>query len=154
MAPLDLLENQKTPFRKDQDLTPRWVLIDAENQILGRVASRIAFRLRGKHRVDFAPHQAVGDHVVVVNAGKVRVTGQKLDDKRYYRPSGRPGGMKVFTLGGKLATDPTWPLKMAVKRMLPKGGLGRKLLRNVRFYADEKNDQHAQKPQALELRFK
>lgn len=148
------LESQKTKYTRNEDAKKDWILVDAQDQILGRLAGRIAHRLRGKHRPDYAPHQDLGDFVVVVNAGKVRATGKKLDQKVYYEHSLYPGGMKTSTLRQKLERDPVYALRVAVKRMLPKGPLGRKLLRNLKVFADEKHNHQAQQPKRWEPTWK
>lgn len=148
------MPSQKTPFTKNEEIKSEWLLIDAEGQTLGRVASQIAHILRGKHRPDFAPHQLIGDQVIVINAGKITVTGNKLDQKVYYAHSLYPGGLKTATLRQKLEKDPGFALKVAVKRMLPKGPLGRKMLTRLRVYGGDKHDHTAQKPRPIEVTYK
>lgn len=144
------LKSQRTQYTRNEDLKKDWILIDAEEQTLGRLAARIAHRLRGKHRPDYAPHQDNGDNVVVINAGKVKVSGRKLDQKIYYEHSGYTGGMKTATLRRKLNEDPTYALKTAVKRMLPPGPLGRRLLGNLRVFSGEEHGHAAQKPTRID----
>ncbi len=134
-----------------KETKPRWVLIDAEGKTLGRLASRIATLLRGKHRPDWAPHMALGDFVVVVNADKIRLTGKKLRDKVYTRYSGYPGGLRRISAGEMLATHPERVLEHAVKGMLPKGPLGRKLFRRLKVYAGPTHPHQAQRPEKLEV---
>lgn len=125
--------------------------MDAEGQTLGRLASRIVLVLRGKNKAAFVPHQEVGDWVIVVNADKVRVTGKKLTDKIYYRFTGYPGGVRQEPMGRRMARKPTFPMEKAIKGMLPKGPLGRKLFKNVKVYAGSSHPHAAQKPQKIEL---
>ncbi|MGQ9511373.1 MAG: 50S ribosomal protein L13 [Thermaceae bacterium] len=142
----------KTYFPKPEEIgEPRWVLIDAEGQTLGRLASRIATLLRGKHRPDWTPNVAMGDFVVVVNADKVRLTGNKPQDKIYTRYSGYPGGLKRIPAGEMLKTHPERVLEHAVKGMLPKGPLGRKLFKRLKVYAGPTHPHQAQKPVKLEV---
>ena len=132
----------------------QWILVDAEGLTLGRLASQIAFRLRGKHRPDFASHQDIGDYIIVINAGKIKVSGKKLDQKKYYEHSLYPGGLKTYTLREKLKNDPIYAIKKAVKRMLPAGPLGRKQLGHLKVYADDKHEHGAQKPTVWEPTYK
>ncbi len=125
--------------------------MDAEGQTLGRLASRIVLVLRGKNKAAFVPHQEVGDWVIVVNADKVRITGKKLTDKIYYRFTGYPGGVRQEPMGRRMARKPTFPMEKAIKGMLPKGPLGRKLFKNVKVYAGSSHPHAAQKPQKIEL---
>ena len=141
----------KTIFVNPKEVERKWWLVDAEGQTLGRLASRIVLVLRGKNKPAFVPHQEVGDWVVVVNAEKVRVTGKKLTDKIYYRFTGYPGGVRQEPLGRRMARRPTYPLEQAIKGMLPKGPLGRKLFKNVKVYAGAGHPHAAQKPQKIEL---
>jgi large subunit ribosomal protein L13 len=141
----------KTIFVNPKEVDRKWWLVDAEGQTLGRLASRIALVLRGKNKPAFTPHQEVGDWVVVVNAEKVRVTGKKLTDKIYYRFTGWPGGVRQEPMGRRLARRPTFPMEQAIKGMLPKGPLGRKLFKNVKVYAGPSHPHAAQKPQKIEL---
>ena len=150
----NLLNSQKTTFVPNEKLKKEWVLVDAKDQILGRVASRIAYRVMGKHRIDFTNHQDNGDYVVVINAKHIRVTGKKLEDKEYKEHSQYPGGLSITSLKEKLERSPTYALRKAVQRMLPKGPLGRKLMTHVRFYEDEKHDQHSQKPKPIEVAYR
>ena len=129
----------------------QWVLIDAKDQVLGRLASRIALVLRGKHKVTFTPFLDTGDFVVVINAEKVAVTGQKLTQKLYQRYSGYPGGRRTQTLGDVLERHPDRVLRQAVKGMMPDGPLGRRLLGKLKVYAGPEHPHRAQQPQPLEL---
>jgi large subunit ribosomal protein L13 len=141
----------KTIFVNPTEVDRKWWLVDAEGQTLGRLASRIVLLLRGKNKAAYSPHFEMGDWVVVVNADKVRVTGKKLTDKIYYRFTGYPGGIRSETLGKRMARKPTFPLEHAIKGMLPKGPLGRKLFKNVKVYAGPGHPHAAQKPQKIEL---
>jgi large subunit ribosomal protein L13 len=129
----------------------RWYVIDAEGKPLGRAATRIAMVLRGKHKPTFTPHCDMGDFVIVVNAEKVGLTGRKLDQKMYYRHSQWPGGLKVRTARQMLDEKPEQVMWQAVKGMLPKGPLGRKLLHKLKVYAGPEHPHQAQQPQALPL---
>ncbi len=143
-----------TPYTTNENIQKQWLLLDAKGHNLGRLASRIAFRLRGKHRVDFSPHQDIGDNIVVVNAKSVVVSGNKAKNKIYYKHSGYVGNMKMLRFDEMMAKKPTEALKLAVKRMLPHGPLGRKILGNLRVYADDVHPHHAQKLQVWEPNFK
>jgi large subunit ribosomal protein L13 len=141
----------KTVFVKPADVERKWFVIDAEGKPLGRVAARAASIIRGKEKAIFAPHQEVGDYVVVVNADKVAVTGNKARQKLYYHHTGYPGGLKTQTFEKLLEKHPTSPLELAIKGMLPKGPLGRKLLKNAKLYAGTEHHHQAQNPQVIEL---
>ena len=134
----------KTYTLKKADLAPQWQLIDAEGQILGRLASRIAAILRGKNKPTFSPYLPMGDYVVVVNARKIAVTGRKLADKRYFRYSGYPGGLRVTSLEKLLQDHPERALEHAVWGMLPKNRLGKQLLRRLRIFPDATHPHQAQ----------
>jgi len=127
------------------------LIIDAEGQTLGRMATAIASRLRGKHKAEFTPHVDTGDYVVVVNAEKVRVTGNKAKDKTYYSHSGYPGGLKSIPFEKLIAKSPEKVIKLAVKGMLPKTPLGRSMFKKLKVYAGTKHPHEAQQPQALQL---
>ena len=142
----------KTEFVKPQDVERKWFLIDAEGKVLGRLAARIASILRGKEKAIFAPHQEVGDYVVVVNADKITVTGRKTVQKLYRRHTGYPGGLKTVNFEKLAEKHPTSPLELAVKGMLPKGPLGRKLLKNVKIYTGANHPHSAQNLQKIELK--
>ena len=134
-----------------KQVEPRWVLIDAEGKTLGRLATKIATLLRGKHRPDWTPNVAMGDFVVVVNADKIRVTGKKLEQKIRTRDTGYPGGLKKIPLEKMLATHPERVLEHAVKGMLPKGPLGRRLFKRLKVYAGPDHPHQAQRPEKLEV---
>ena len=128
-----------------------WVIIDAEGAILGRLASKAAFLLRGKHKVDFTPHVDCGDNVIIINAEKIVLTGKKMTDKQYVRHTGYPGGQRFATPIEVLAKKPTAVVEKAIKGMLPKNKLGSQLFRNVYIYAGTEHKHEAQKPQLLNL---
>ncbi len=141
----------KTVFVKPADAERKWFVIDAQDQILGRVAAKVASIVRGKEKAIFAPHHELGDYVVVINADKIAVTGRKRQYKMYYSYSGYVGGLKANSFEELAARHPTEPLELAIKGMLPKGPLGRKLLKNVKIYAGTAHPHTAQNPQAVEL---
>lgn len=149
----NLLPVQRTYFEKNENIKKEWILIDAKDEVLGRLASRIAFMLRGKHKPTHAPHQDGGDFIVVINAGEVKVTGKKMDQKVYYRHSNYPGGLKRATLAEKMEKDPAFALTKAVKNMLPKGPLGRKMLTNLKVFAGPEHNHAAQKPVPYEVKY-
>ncbi len=142
----------KTYSAKPGDIERKWFVIDAEGVVLGRLASIIAMRLRGKHKPMFTPHMDCGDHIVVINAEKVHLTGNKLADKTYYRHTGYPGGIKSTTagkvLGGK---HPERVVEKAVQRMIPKGPLGRQVLTKLKVYAGAEHPHEAQQPEVLDV---
>lgn len=142
----------KTFSPKPEDINHKWFVVNAEDQILGRLATQIAHRLRGKHKVEFAPHMDNGDIIVVVNCEKIRVTGTKLTEKKYYRHSGYVGGLHETTLGKLMAEKPTEALTIAVRGMLPKNRLGRAMLKKLKVYAGPQHPHAAQTP--TELTFK
>lgn len=129
----------KTPIPKKTEIKRDFYLIDVKNKILGRVATKIASILRGKHKSYYSPHIDTGDYVVVVNASKIKVTGKKLKNKFYLRYSGYPGGLKSIPLEKMLQQKPTEIIRLAVKRMLPKNPLGRKMLKKLKVYKDEEH---------------
>jgi large subunit ribosomal protein L13 len=133
------------------DIQREWWVVDAQGRNLGRLASRIASILRGKHKPVYSPHLDVGDFVIVTNAEQVEVTGRKSDQKVYYRYSGYPGGLSAVTLGEQLERHPTRVLRAAVRGMLPKNRLGRKMLRKLKIYAGPEHPHQAQQPKPLEL---
>jgi len=141
----------KTYVATPQDRERAWLVVDAEGQTLGRLATRIADALRGKRKPTYTPHVDVGDFVVVVNAEKVAVTGSKRSEKRYYRHSGYPGGLKSRTLSEMLERRPEEVLRHAVKGMVPRTRLGRKQLTKLKVYAGPEHPHAAQKPQPLEI---
>ena len=139
----------KTIIPKMTDVDRKWYVIDAEGQVLGRVAARVASVLRGKHKPEYTPHMEIGDYVVVINAAKVDVTGRKRSDKMYYRHTGYPGGLRAENFETRLRRKPEFPIEQAVRGMLPKNRLGRKLFNNLKVYAGEAHPHEAQKPQPL-----
>lgn len=141
----------KTYSVKADEIKREWYLINAEGKTLGRLASEIAKILKGKHKPIYSPHLDCGDYVIVINAEKIRVTGRKLDQKIYYRHSGYPGGLKSITLREQFAKHPERVIKAAVKGMLPKNRLGRKMLKKLKVYAGASHPHQAQKPKVLEL---
>ena len=134
-----------------KEIERKWFVVDAEDKVLGRLASEIAMRLRGKHKPNFSPHMDVGDFIIVVNAEKVKLTGNKLDDKIYYRHSGYMGGLKERTAKEMLEKKPTELLKSAVKGMLTKNSLGRRQLKKLKIYTGNEHPHAAQQPEALEI---
>lgn len=141
----------KTIFVKEQEAVRNWYVIDAADKPLGRVAVKAASVLRGKNKPSFAPNQEMGDFVVIINADKVAVTGNKALDKMYHHHTGYVGGLKSANFTQTIERHPEDPLKLAIKGMLPKGPLGRKLLENVKIYAGENHPHAAQNPKALEV---
>ncbi|HSF79705.1 MAG TPA: 50S ribosomal protein L13 [Anaerolineales bacterium] len=141
---------EKTYVPKSGDLSQDWLLVDANDQNLGRLATRIASLLLGKHKPSFTPGVEVGDFVVVVNAERVRVTGNKLDEKIYYRHSNYPGGLKEISLRQQLAKHPDRVLRSAVWGMLPHNKLGRKLIKNLKIYAGPDHPHAAQQPKIVD----
>ena len=141
----------KTYSAKPADIEKKWVLIDAEDQPLGRLSTVVASILRGKTKPTFTPHMDTGDNVIVINAEKVKLTGKKMTDKMYFRHTFYPGGERFTSAEDMLAKDPTSLVTKAVKGMLPKNRLGRKLLTNLRVYAGPVHNQTAQNPEIIEL---
>ena len=141
----------RTYTAKPGEVERRWYVVDADGQTLGRLATRIADTLRGKGKAQYTPHVDTGDFVVVVNAEKVLVTGNKLDQKRYYRHSGYPGGLRSRTLREQLARRPTEVIRKAVKGMLPKNRLARRQITKLKVYAGPDHPHEAQAPQPLEV---
>ena len=137
--------------QKPHEVERKWYLVDATDKTVGRLSSKIASMLRGKHKPIFTPHVDCGDYVVVINAEKVKVTGKKLEDKEYKRHSGYPGGLKTVTLEKMLEDKPEDVMIHAVKGMLPKGKLGRQMLKKLRVYKGAEHDHSAQKPEKLEI---
>ena len=142
---------EKTFTPKPQDITRNWWIVDAEGQTLGRLASKIAWILRGKHKPIYAPNLDTGDFVVVINAEKIRVTGNKLDQKEYNRHSLYPGGLTTITLRDQLKQHPDRVIEAAVRGMLPKNTLGRAMFKKLKIYAGPAHPHEAQQPQPLEL---
>ena len=142
----------KTYSAKPADIEKKWVLVDAEGLVLGRVAAIIAARLRGKHKPIYTPHMDCGDHVIVINADKIKLTGKKLQDKIYYRHTGYPGGIKSQTAGEILEGQfPERVVVKAVERMIPRGSLGRAQMKNLRVYAGSDHPHEAQQPEVLDV---
>lgn len=141
----------KTISVREQDVQRDWYVIDAQGQTLGRLATRTAMILRGKHKPSFTPHVDCGDYVIIVNADKVHVTGQKMTQKRYYRHSGYLGGLKEISLRDQLQTFPNRVLEAAVRGMLPKNRLGRRLFKKLKVYAGPDHPHQAQQPKSLDL---
>lgn len=141
----------KTYVTKPGSVKREWHVVDAEGQTLGRLASQIAAVLRGKHKPEFSPAVDVGDFVVVVNAEKIVVTGRKAQQKKYYRHSGYPGGLSEISLADQLERYPTRVLKSAVRGMLPRNRLGRKMFKKLKVYAGPDHPHEAQQPEKLEF---
>jgi large subunit ribosomal protein L13 len=141
----------KTYTPRAAEIQREWFVIDAKDQTLGRLATQIAVLLRGKHKPMFSPHMDVGDYVIVLNCDKIRVTGRKLDQKFYYRHSGYPGGLKSVSLREMLHRRPERVIQSAVRGMLPKNRLGRKMIKKLKIYAGDTHPHQAQKPKVFEL---
>ena len=136
---------------KQSDIKESWILVDAEDKTLGRLASSLASRLRGKHRPEFTPNADLGDYIVVVNAGKISVTGDKLNQKKYYKHSGYPSGIKSKSLDEVLKNSAEDAIRMAVKGMLPKNKLGKKMLTKLKIYKDAEHPHQAQNPSIVDI---
>lgn len=141
----------KTFSAKPESVKRDWFVIDAEGLVLGRLATEIARRLRGKHKPEYTPHVDTGDYIVVVNAEKIRVTGRKMQDKIYYHHTGYPGGMKSISLEKMLGKAPERAIEIAVKGMLPKGPLGRAMFRKLKVYSGSEHNHSAQQPTPLSI---
>ena len=142
----------KTFSLRKEDVNKEWFVVDAQDVVLGRLAAIITTRIRGKHKPTYTPHIDCGDHIIVINADKVRMTGKKTADKVYYRHTGYPGGIKSATAGEVLSGKfPERVLKKAVERMLPKGPLGRQVFTNLRVYTGSEHPHAAQNPQVLDV---
>lgn len=141
----------KTYVTKPDDVERNWYVVDAEDETLGRLASRIATILRGKHKPVYSPSVDCGDYVIVVNAEKIAVTGRRMEQKMYYRHSGYPGGLKSLTLRQQLEQHPERVIELAVRGMLPKNKLGRKMFKKLKVYAGPEHPHQAQQPEVLEL---
>lgn len=141
----------KTISANKETVTSEWVLVDAENEILGRLASKVAKMLRGKNKPNFTPHVACGDHVVVINAEKVKLSGAKMDQKEYVRHTGYPGGQRFTTVREMLAKKPEFVVENAIRGMLPKNKLGSALFRNLYVYAGSEHPHQAQEPKQINL---
>ena len=141
----------KTVSAKNEEITRTWHLVDAKDQVLGRLATELACVLRGKRKPIFTPHVDTGDFVVVINAEKVKLTGRKYTDKVYYRHSGYPGGLKSITADKLLATKPEMVIQHAVRGMLPKNKLGRQMIKKLKVYAGPAHPHEAQQPVKLDI---
>lgn len=141
----------KTISANAQTVNKQWILVDAKDQILGRLASKVALIIRGKHKTDFTPHVDCGDNVVVINASLIKLTGQKWDQKKYITYSGYPGGQKSTLAKDQMRKHPTRMVEHAIKGMLPKNRLGRALFRNLYVYEGADHEQEAQQPKIIEL---
>ncbi len=141
----------KTYSAKPGAVNNDWYVVDAQGKVLGRLAARIAIRLRGKHKPEYTPHVDTGDYIVVVNAAKIRVTGNKAEDKKYYRHTGYPGGIRETNFAKLHAKYPGRVLQKAVKGMLPKGPLGNSMLKKLKVYSEGAHPHSAQQPKALEI---
>ena len=141
----------KTYSAKPHEVEQKWLLVDAEGQTLGRMATAIATRLRGKHKAEYTPHVDTGDFVVVINADKVTVTGNKAKDKIYYSHSGFPGGLKSISFEKLLEKAPERVIKLAVKGMLPRNSLGRAMFKKLKVYAGAEHPHTAQQPESVHL---
>jgi len=140
----------KTQSFKQSDIEQSWILVDAKDKTLGRLASALASRLRGKHKPEFTPNADLGDYIVVINANKINVTGDKLNQKKYFKHSGYPGGIKSKSLDNVIKNSPEDAIRMAVKGMLPKNKLGKKMLTKLKIYKDNDHPHQAQNPNTLD----
>ena len=141
-----------TFFPKEGDLNRKWFVADAQEIVLGRLSAKIAAILRGKHKAIYTPHTDTGDYVIVINAAKVRLTGNKLEQKTYERYSGYPGGLRSVTAKTLLAKKPEEVVKLSVRGMLPKNALGRKMLKKLKVYGGSEHPHKAQMPEALDMK--
>ncbi|MDD2637285.1 MAG: 50S ribosomal protein L13 [Bacteroidales bacterium] len=141
----------KTISANKETVNKQWFVVDAEGEILGRLASKVAYVLRGKHKPDFTPHVDCGDNIIIINADKIRLTGKKLTDKVYVRHSGYPGGQRTTNPEEMLSKHPGRVIEKAVKGMLPKNRLGAELFRNLYIYVGTEHKHEAQKPSKLDL---
>ncbi len=142
---------QKTTILKPGEFERDWYVVDASGKTLGRLASRVATILRGKHKPGYAPHMDVGDFVIVVNADKIHVTGNKMEDKTYWSHTKYPGGIRLISLKDKMEKDPTFAVTNAIKGMIPHNKLGRRLLKKLKVYAGAKHPHESQQPKELAL---
>ncbi len=145
------LNTHKTYVAKPGEVEKVWYVVDATGKTLGRLATQIASVLRGKHKPQYTPHEDVGDYVIVVNSEKVRVTGRKLDQKMYYRHSGYPGGIRGVSLRDQLNRHPERVIEHAVKGMLPRGPLGRRIFKKLKVFVGSEHTHQAQDPQVIDL---
>lgn len=141
----------KTYWAKPDEIEQKWYVVDAENKVLGRVATEVAMRLMGKHKPTYTPSIDTGDFIIIVNAEKFAVTGPKMDDKKYYRHSGFLGGLKERSLKEQLAKRPEEVIRTAVRRMLPKTRMGRAMLKKLKIYTGAEHPHSAQTPEMLEF---
>ncbi|MBQ9832996.1 MAG: 50S ribosomal protein L13 [Clostridia bacterium] len=142
----------KTYMAKGESVERKWYVVDADGMVLGRLASQVAAILRGKNKPIYTPHVDTGDHVIIINAEKVVLTGNKLEDKKYYHHTGYPGGLKETSYRELLEKKPEFAVYEAIRRMMPKGPLGRKMLTKVRIYRGSEHKQQAQTPEVLVLK--
>ena len=141
----------KTYVAKEKDINRKWYFVDAKGKVLGRLATRVASILRGKHKAIYTPYIDTGDHVIIVNANKITVTGDKLKSKVYKSFSGYPGGLKVTNLAAMMEKDSTKVVRLAIQRMLPSNPLGRDMIKKVKIYSGSEHPHEAQCPQALKI---
>lgn len=141
----------KTFSAKPLEVNREWYVVDATDKIVGRLAAEIAARLRGKHKPEYTPHVDTGDYIVVINASKMKMSGNKATDKRYFRHTGYPGGIIETTFGNMQDRFPGCALEIAVKGMLPKGPLGYQMIKKLKIYADEQHPHTAQQPKNLDI---
>lgn len=142
----------KTYIPKNEDVNRKWLLVDADGRVLGRLASEVANVLRGKHKPIFTPHMDVGDHVIIINAGRIRVTGKKARTKKYFRHTGYPGGGRFDTYEELIQKNPAKILEKAIWGMLPHNKLGRKMYKKLKIYAGSEHPHQAQRPEEFELK--
>ncbi len=142
----------KTYMAKGETVEHRWYVVDATDMVLGRLSSQVAAILRGKHKPIYTPHVDTGDHVIIINADKIRLTGNKLQDKVYRYHTGYPGGLKEIPYGTLLEQKPCFAVYESIRRMMPKGPLGRQMLKKLRVYAGSEHKHEAQKPEVLVLK--
>lgn len=141
----------KTISSNKATVVKEWILIDAENEVVGRLAARVAHVLRGKHKPSYSPHVDCGDNVIIINASKVRFTGSKMEDKEYIHHSGYPGGQRIISPRQIMAKKPTFIVEKAIKGMLPKNRLGRQMFRNLKVYSLADHPHQAQQPKSVDL---
>lgn len=141
----------KTFSAKAKEIVRKWYLIDATDKVLGRLSTEVARRLRGKHKAEYTPHADTGDYIIIINAEKVRVTGNKAADKIYHHNTGYPGGLKSISFEKLIDRHPEKILELAIKGMLPKNPLGREMYRKLKVYAGPQHQHHAQQPEVLEI---
>lgn len=142
----------KTYMAKGETVERNWYVVDATDMVLGRLSSQVAAILRGKHKPIFTPHVDTGDHVIIINAAKVRLTGNKLDNKMYIHHTGYPGGLKQVSYRNLMQKKPEFAVYESIRRMMPKGPLGAQMLKKLRVYAGEEHEHAAQKPETLVLK--